>query len=102
MILCVYILKCRGGRYYVGSTSDLETRVRQHQQGLIPGWTVNRRPVTLVFSQEFALMREAVEAERQLKRWRRAKKEAVIEGRWDLLPHLLKTARSVDPSTSSG
>lgn len=87
----VYILKVRDGRYYVGSTSNLEQRVAEHNQGMGSTWTATRRPVEVVYSQNFATMREAVEAERQLKGWGRAKKEALIRGDWDKLPELAKS-----------
>ena len=77
----VYILLCTDGSYYVGSTrTTLEERVAQHQTGAFGGYTARRRPVTLVFHQEFDRITDAIAAERQLKGWSRAKKEAVIRG----------------------
>jgi predicted GIY-YIG superfamily endonuclease len=49
----VYILKCSDGSYYTGSTSDIEKRISEHQQGTIKGYTKNRRPVKLIFSDYF-------------------------------------------------
>jgi putative endonuclease len=46
--------------------------------------------VELVFTQFFETITDAVAAERQLKGWSRAKKEAVIRGEWDRLPKLAK------------
>jgi len=85
----LYFLRCSDGSYYVGSTrADLEVRVGQHQLGIVDGYTARRRPVTLVFSQWFDRITDCVAAERQTKGWRREKKEAVIAGRFDLLPSL--------------
>jgi putative endonuclease len=85
----VYILRCRDDTYYVGSTrSTLEQRISQHQSGLIDGYTARRLPVELVFSQWFDRITDAIAVERQVKGWRRAKKEAAIAGKWDLLPAL--------------
>ena len=84
----VYILKCSDDSYYVGSTSNLELRLAQHKEDTFENYTRRRRPVTLVFTQAFGDIREAIAAERQLKGWRRAKKEALIAGAFDLLPEL--------------
>lgn len=85
----LYILRCSDGSYYVGSTrATLEQRVSQHQLGIVDGYTARRRPVELVFSQQFPLITDAIAAEQQVKGWRRAKKEALIARRFDLLPEL--------------
>lgn len=76
----VYILRCRDGSYYVGSTQDIETRLRVHRSGKGPAFTANRLPVELVYQESFATLAEAVQRERQLKGWTRAKKEALIAG----------------------
>ena len=87
----VYMLSCNDGRYYVGSHrgEDLATRIAQHNAGTHPtAWTYKRRPVELVWSQEFQLALQAVAVERQLKGWRRAKKDAVVRGDWLALKEL--------------
>ena len=76
----VYILRCADGAYYVGSTSDLASRVATHNAGRGPGFTACRRPVELVYSEPFTTMGQAREREIQLKKWSRAKKEALIGG----------------------
>ena len=78
----VYILRCVDYSYYVGHTDDLQRRIAQHDAGQIPGYTDGRRPVRLVFAQEFSTREEALAAERQLKGWSRPKKEALILGKW--------------------
>jgi len=78
-----YMLRCSDGSYYIGHTDALEPRIAQHQCGELPGYTHNRRPVTLMWSQDFPSRSEALEAERQLKGWTRAKKEALAAGDWD-------------------
>src|SRR5207342_2267539 len=89
-----YILKCADGSYYTGHTDDLEFRLAQHDQGAIPTChTFSRRPVELVYSQAFDEREDAFRAERQIKGWRREKKEALITGRFDLLPSLARAAR---------
>lgn len=83
----VYILKCSDGSYYVGSHrgEDVGKRVLEHQTGFGGGHTSRRLPVKLVFSQHFQRIDEAISAERQLKGWSRAKKEALIAGDFELL-----------------
>ena len=85
----LYMLLCRDGSYYVGTTrGSLEQRVAQHEDGTFGGFTAARRPVRLVFHQEFERITDAIAAERQVKGWRREKKEALIAGAFDLLPAL--------------
>lgn len=86
----MYILRCCDGSYYVGSTTDLELRIGEHQAGEGGRWTSHRLPVELVYSAEFGSLDEAAHAEQQVKRWRRAKKEALILGQYELLPELAK------------
>lgn len=84
----VYFLRCADGSYYVGHTDDLESRINQHDSGLYAGYTRSRLPVTLVYSQLFPTRLEALAAERQIKRWSRAKKEALIANDWDRISQL--------------
>lgn len=85
----VYILRCADESYYVGPAQHgLERRVAEHNAGAHDGWTARRRPVQLVFSQAFEVISDALAAERQIKRWSRAKKEALIRGDFAALPGL--------------
>jgi putative endonuclease len=100
----VYILKCADGMYYVGSHrgDDPSARAAEHNSGVDPkAFTYKRRPVVLVWSEHFDQIVDAIAAERRLKGWSRAKKEAVIRGDWDALPGLSRS-RNPRPSTSSG
>ena len=74
------MLHCRGGYLYVGHTDDLETRVGQHEQGAVAGFVRDHSPAKLVWSAEFPSRYEALEMERRVKGWSRAKKEALIKG----------------------
>ncbi|MBK5265733.1 MAG: TrmJ/YjtD family RNA methyltransferase [Alphaproteobacteria bacterium] len=82
MSFWIYILRCSDGTYYTGHTDDLERRIAQHQSGAFPGYTHERRPVELVFSEYFQTRLEALDRERQIKDWSRKKKEALIRGDW--------------------
>ena len=84
----VYMLRCADGSYYTGHTDELITRLAAHERGEIEGFTKGRRPVTLVFHEEFSTRVEALTAERQVKGWARDKKEALILGDWELLMRL--------------
>ncbi len=77
-----YMLLCADGSYYVGHTDNVEQRIAQHHAGEYPGYTRRRRPVTLVWSQDFATRDEAFAAERQIKGWARDKKEALTRSDW--------------------
>jgi putative endonuclease len=82
----VYMLRCADGSYYAGSTRvDLDQRIGEHNAGHFGGYTSKRRPVVLVYHQHFDRITDAIAAERQLKGWRRAKKEALISGDFDRL-----------------
>ena len=84
----VYILECSDGSYYVGSTWNVEHRVWQHGQGLGSEYTKVRRPVRLRYAAETGSIQEAYGWERRIHGWSRAKKEALIDGRWSDLPGL--------------
>jgi predicted GIY-YIG superfamily endonuclease len=88
MSFYVYMLRCGDGSYYVGHTDDLEKRLAAHKTGDIPGYTRSRRPVQLVFHEEFLSREDAFLLERQLKGWSRRKKEALVRGDWDSLKQL--------------
>jgi len=82
----VYMLRCKDGSYYVGSTrTSLERRVVEHNEGRYPGYTKSRRPVELVWWQEFQQITDSIAAERRIKGWSRAKKEALAMRRYDLV-----------------
>jgi predicted GIY-YIG superfamily endonuclease len=63
----VYILHCADGSLYIGETADLSLRLAKHQDGSACAFTARRRPVTLVYSENYATRAEARERERQLK-----------------------------------
>jgi putative endonuclease len=87
----LYILRCADGSYYVGTTREtLENRLSEHESGQFGGYTERRRPVMLVYHQHFDRIADAIAAERQVKGWRRDKKEALIRGEFDALPALAR------------
>ncbi|MES3084418.1 TrmH family RNA methyltransferase [Sphingomonas faeni] len=82
MTFWAYVVRCADDSYYTGHTDDLERRIGQHNLGEIPGYTQTRRPVTLMWSQEFSSWQEALAAEFQVKDWSRKKKEALFRDDW--------------------
>jgi len=87
----VYILKCSDSTYYTGITSNLEKRVIEHISGHHKdSYTFSRRPVSLVFYAEFTEPIKAIETEKQIKKWSKAKKEALINNEFEKLPNLSK------------
>ena len=90
----IYILRCSDGSYYCGTARHgLERRVAEHDSGTLGGYTSTRRPVTLLYSEWFQRITDAVAAERQIKGWSRAKKEALMRGDYDALRALSKRSR---------
>ena len=86
----VYILRCSDGSYYTGSTKRLDLRLIQYHLGGVR-YTSKRLPVNLVYSYEFDSIEEAFLRERQIKRWSRRKKEALIRGDIDALIEFSKS-----------
>jgi putative endonuclease len=74
----VYIMTNRSGTLYVGVTNDLERRVFEHKEKLVPGFTARYRIDTLVFFETTEDVRVAIDREKQIKSWRRKKKVLLI------------------------
>jgi putative endonuclease len=88
----VYMLRCADGSSYVGSArgESLDRRLSEHHTGTYGGYTSRLRPVTLVYAAHFDRITDAIAAERRIKGWGRAKKEALIREDWDALQWLAK------------
>lgn len=84
----MYILECSDGSYYTGSTTDLDLRLQQHQNGEGANHTKKRLPIKLVYFEEYSRIDEAFYREKQVQGWSRKKKEALIKGKPELLPKL--------------
>lgn len=85
----MYILQCADDSYYTGITNDIDRRVNEHNEGLDnKAYTYRKRPVALVYSEMFTEVLQAIAWEKQIKGWSRAKKQAVINGEWSILPEL--------------
>ncbi len=87
----VYILRCSDNSYYTGVTSNLSDRIFKHASGFYKdSYTYKRRPIELVYYSEFTDITIAIDTEKKIKKWSRAKKEALIKGEYDKLPNLSK------------
>ena len=87
----VYILKCSDDTYYTGITSNLDKRLNDHNSGIYrDSYTSSRRPLILEFYAEFTNVEIAIEWEKKIKGWSRRKKQALIEGDYELLIRLAK------------
>lgn len=95
----IFILRCSDGSYYTGITRrTVDERVSEHAQGLDAGcYTFRRRPVTLVHSEHYARIVDAIAAERRIKGWTRAKKEAYVRGDFPTLVALAKRRNTKPP-----
>jgi len=91
----VYILECSDGSFYTGSTKDLEARLKLHSEGKGANYTKKRLPVKLVYYEVYSRIDYAFEREKQIQGWSRAKKIALIEGRFNDLPDLAKAYRDL-------
>jgi len=86
----MYILECNDGTYYVGSTTSLNSRIYQHQQGLGAVYTSRRLPVELVYCEEYPTISKAFAREKQVQGWCRKKRETLIQREYHRLPELSK------------
>jgi tRNA/rRNA methyltransferase len=97
MAFYTYLLRCADGRYYTGHTEDMDTRLAQHQAGTFAGWSSKVRPVELVWCEALPTRDEALEAERRVKNWSQAKKEALIRGHWEAVSAAAKKQFRSEP-----
>jgi putative endonuclease len=87
----MYILRCADGSFYVGSTVDLERRLGQHDAGEGAAYTRRRRPVQLVYCEDFPRIDDVYLREKRVQGWSRAKRLALVEGRLQDLPRLARS-----------
>ena len=86
----LYILRCADGSYYTGLTRrGVDERVSEHQNGR-SDYTKRRRPVVIIFSEHYPVITDAIAAERRIKGWSRAKKEAYMRGDFERLSALAR------------
>ena len=94
-----YILECADGSFYVGSTTDMERRLSEHDLGLGAAYTRprRRRPVRLAWCAELGRIDDGYAFEKQVQGWSGAKRQALIDGRLDDLPARARGRRRPPP-----
>lgn len=73
---------------YVGVTNDLQRRVYEHSMGIVKGFTHKYNCHYLIYFEEFNEIDQAIQREKEIKKWRREKKEALIASKnpyWSFL-----------------
>jgi len=99
MAWVVYILKCSNNSYYVGHTENLEARLQLHSNGKGAQHTAKHHPVSLIYQESAGSKQSAIKRELQIKRWSRAKKEALANNNNQSLKRLSR-CRSVHGKTA--
>lgn len=79
MIHYVYILRCSDKTYYTGYTNNLEKRIKQHNDGKGAKYTKGKRPVKLIYTEEFYDKSVAMKREYQIKQLTRKEKEKLFK-----------------------
>jgi putative endonuclease len=87
---------------YVGVTNNLENRVAEHRSGKGSAFTRRYRVHTLVHAEEYRYVEDAIAREKEIKGWRRSKKDELVEATNPTWADLLETAVDLDPSLRSG
>lgn len=92
----IYLLECSDKKYYTGVTNDLIRRIWEHQNGIDPKcYTYSRRPVKLMYSENFPEINYAIVREKQIKGWNRKKKEALTSGEFNKLQELSRSNENI-------
>jgi len=73
-----YIVRCKDGSLYSGVTKDLTARLKRHNQGKASKYTKNRRPVILIYKEEFDTLSAVRLRENEVKNWRKEKRERLV------------------------
>ena len=89
----VYLLRCADNSLYVGETSNLQTREHDHNDGRGGSYTAKRRPVHIVYAEQYSSREEALRREGQIKRWSSQKKELLVSGDLAALSGISQRAR---------
>jgi putative endonuclease len=89
----VYFLRLQSGNLYIGATTNLDQRCKEHFTGKACRTTKIDPPVALVYTEKFDTFSEARRRESQIKHWSRAKKEALIVGDMEKLKNLSKSKK---------
>lgn len=81
-----YIVRCRDKTLYTGWTTNLDKRIHDHNRGKGARYTRSRRPVELVYYEEYETKKEAMQREYAIKQLSRQKKLSLIREKADVSP----------------
>ncbi|OGM88267.1 hypothetical protein A2573_02515 [Candidatus Woesebacteria bacterium RIFOXYD1_FULL_43_18] len=76
----IYVLLCKDGSYYIGSTNDIQKRFLDHLNGRGARYTKSHKPEKLIYQEKFSTKSEALKREAELKKWTKTQKSALING----------------------
>lgn len=93
----VYILRLKSGGLYVGCTQNLLSRLSAHDKGTASITTQLDRPIRVVWLEIHPSFPSARQRETQIKKWSRAKKEALIQANWSELKELSRATSKTLP-----
>jgi putative endonuclease len=93
MLFWLYILRLKSGSLYIGATSNLDQRCKEHFTGKACRTTKFDPALEPVYTEKFDIFSEACKRESQIKHWSRAKKEALIVGDIEKLQNLSKSKK---------
>ncbi|MDD5454723.1 MAG: GIY-YIG nuclease family protein [Candidatus Ratteibacteria bacterium] len=79
-VFYVYILKCQKGTYYTGYTNNLKNRIKLHEKGLGAKYLRGKSPLKLVYIKQYKYYKNAINAERDIKKLSRRQKEELVKG----------------------
>ncbi|MCF7812789.1 GIY-YIG nuclease family protein [Candidatus Gracilibacteria bacterium] len=74
-----YFARCSDGSLYAGYTTNIQEREKTHNQGKGAKFTAGRRPVKIIYWEEFETQKEAMQREIHVKKWNRKKKEKLLQ-----------------------
>jgi len=75
----IYILLCKDGSFYIGSTNDIEARFKDHVEGRGARYTKSHKPLKIIYKEEFATKSKALKREAEIKKWPKRRKEKLIQ-----------------------
>lgn len=75
----VYIVRCSDGSLYTGISTDVEKRIKRHNDGRASAYTRSHRPVVLVWTEQADSESSAKKREAEIKRWTRVEKEDLVK-----------------------
>lgn len=82
----IYIVECNDNSYYTGVTNNLDRRIWEHNNDEDENhYTFSRRPVKLLYCEDYYDVNSAIDREKQIKGWSRRKKEALMKGDFNKL-----------------